>query len=157
MNAMKLDPFSKHSVSDLKALGPRAVLELMNIIDARADGRGESFIAACSRLPEAWRATMLLAHVVSKFEQGDAPAEVLWDLESNPARCLIIDALKEIGEKELSSTMADVHERLDYSAEDVEPDDIKSDEGPPPPDDLVRIKKKLAALVRAMDSPFPQA
>ena len=151
----RLDPFAAHPVTELKALGPRAVVELISIIETRAEARDETFPAACGHLPEAWRATMLLAHVVAAFEQGDKLAEVLWDLETPPARALIIDALREIGEKDISAAMKNVDANLDYGAEDV--DDTAPPDGPPAPEDLARIRKKLIALVRGMDTSFPAA
>ncbi len=154
----RLDPFSSHSVAALRALGPRAVVELIGILETRAEARDESFPVACGHLPEAWRATLLLARVVAAFEQGDTLKEVLWDLESPSARALVIAAFREIGERELSAELGQVDDSLDYGAEDV--DDAVADsssDAPPPPDDLARIRKKLLALVRGMDTPFPEA
>jgi hypothetical protein len=151
---MKLDPFARQEVETLKALGPKALTELMDIVDKRADHRGESFLAACARLPEAWRATLLLAHVVGAFEAGNDLAEVLWDLEASPARSLVIDAFREIGEKELSAELQAVNDRIDYSMEDLEDNEMGA-QTVPPPEALTRIKKKLVALVRGMDQAFP--
>jgi hypothetical protein len=153
----RLDPFASHSVDELKALGPRAVVELISIIETRAEARDETFVVACRHLPQAWQATMLLAHVTAAFEQGDSMAEVLWDLESDAARLLVIAALKEIGEKSLSASLGNVHKDLDYGAEDLDESNADVMLPPPPPDDLARIRKKLIALVRGMDTGFPEA
>jgi hypothetical protein len=152
---MALDPKNKLDVDTIKKLGQKAVVELMDVVDKRADQNGVTFPSACASLPEVWRATMLLGYVVSKFEQGDNHREVLWDLETDAARGLIIDALKEIGEKQLSSTFAEVAEETDFDAEDL--DEAGATPDPPGPDDLARIRKKLVALVRSMDTPFPAA
>ena len=152
----KLDPFARYEVETLKALGPRAVVELMDVVEKRADAKGETFLREVARLPEAWRATLLLAHVVAAFEAGNDLAEVLWDLESSSARSLVIDAMREIGEKELSAELAAVDEKLDYSAEDLEDTGLGGG-APPPHEALARMRKKLLALVRGMDTAFPAA
>ena len=152
---MPLDPFAQHSVQSLKALGPKAVVELMAIVDKRADHNQETFVEACRRLPEAWRATMLLAHVVASLERGEPMSDVLWSLEQRALRALVIEALGEIGERGMAKDLAAVDAAIDYD-EDVEESGGSGDEGPQDPVTLARIRKKIGALVAGMDSPFPE-
>lgn len=146
---MKLDPFRAHSVTSLKELGPSAVGALVDVVEARADACEESYIDACARLPEAWRATMLIAFVVERFEEGTLLGDVL-DMLGDDVE-IVLRALDEIGERELAQELRYVEETR--SADDEE----RSSEGPPGREVLTRMRKKLAVLVASMDAPFPDA
>src|SRR4051812_13047496 len=114
---MALDPFASHAVAALKKLGARAVPELIDVVDKRADAREESFAAACARLPEAWRAIALLGFAVAQLEEGSFLGDVLLALGADAAG-FMIDALGEIGEPELAAELRGVDDKLDYDADD---------------------------------------
>ena len=140
-----MDPFRSYEVTDLKGRGPRVTLELLEVLEARAEARGESFSQACARLPEVWRATMLVAFVVERFAAGDVVADLL-DALGPDASALVIDALTEIGEADVASALAGGDEDVD------EP-------GPRPPAAavLARVRKKVGVLIAGMTAPFPGA
>jgi hypothetical protein len=146
---MKLDPFRSYSVTSLKELGANAVAALVDVVEARADAREESYAAACARLPEAWSAVMLLAFAVERFEEGALMGDVIDALDEEVD--VVFQALDEIGERELAAELRSVEESARSD------DDERSDEGPPDGDVLARIRKKLAVLVASMDAPFPDA
>ena len=147
----KLDTYEAHPIDSLKARGPKVVSELLAIVQERAEADDETFADACSKLPPAWQATMLLAHVVRRLEEGTLIPEVLQDFAEVDDRTIVISALKEIGEKPLASTF--------QSAEEVLDEDPSSWMGFNPPDktELVRLRKKLFILVGSMDEAFPSA
>ena len=149
--ASKLDPFIAFPVATLKARGPRVVAELMSIVQARADNGEETFADACSRLPKAWQATMLVAWAIGRLEEGRFLPEILQGLAEVDDRSLLIAALKEIGEKTLASAFVAADDVLD------EPDQMWSGLGPPPAEDLSRLRKKVFVLVGSMSEPFPAA
>lgn len=148
---MALDPYSAHEVAKLKSRGLRVVHELVSVVEERAKSADEEFVEACARLPQAWQATMLLAHVLDRFEKDDYIPEIVRDMPEVDDRTLVIAALKEIKEPSLAKAFS--------AAEDVidEEKSMWRELGPPEPEALVRLHKKIFALVGAMDEAFPSA
>jgi hypothetical protein len=147
-----LDPYTTHDVPKLKARGLRVVHELISVVEERAKSAGEDFVEACARLPQAWQATMLLAHVLDRFEKDEFIPEIVRDMPEIDDRTLVIAALKEIREPNLARAFSDAEEVIDE-----DPKLMWRELGPPEPEALVRLHKKIYALVSAMDEPFPSA
>jgi hypothetical protein len=147
----KLDPYAAHSVANLKAKGLRVVPALLDVVRQRAEAAGEELPDALSKLPATWQATMLLAHILDRFENGIYIPEIIAQLPEIGDRTLVIAALKEIREPELSRKFSE--------AEDVVDEDPRTWTAlaPPEPEVLVRLHKKIFALVSGMDEPFPAA
>lgn len=149
---MALDPYSAHDVTKLKARGLRVVQELVSVVEARAKSSNEDFVEACARLPQAWQATMLLAHVLDRFENETYIPAIIRDMPEVDDRTLVISALKEIKEPILARQFSE--------AEDVVDEDPKTmwkPYAPPEAQDLMRLHKKIFALVSTMDEAFPSA
>jgi hypothetical protein len=144
-----LDPYSAHEVQKLKSRGLRVVHELHAVVEERARSADEEFVEACSRLPQAWQATMLLAHVLDRFEKDEFIPEIIRDMPEIDDRTLVIAALKEIKEPVLAKQFSAAEDVIDE-----EPAMWKAF-GPPEPQDLVRLHKKIYALVSGMDEAFP--
>jgi hypothetical protein len=149
--ASKLDPLSSHTVANLKAKGPRVVHALLEVMKQRADDAGEELSDALSKLPQAWQATMLLAHVLDRLENGVYVPAIITQMPEVDDRSLVIAALKEIKEPELARKFSEAEDVVD-----AEPQ-MWSTFAPPGPEALVRLHKKIFALVGAMDEPFPAA
>jgi hypothetical protein len=145
----KFDPFKEYDAATLKARGPKVLRELLDAIDARAEHDEETLADAASRLPPAWQATVLIAHIVRGLEEGRQIPEVMQDFAEVDDRTLIISSLKQIGEKSLAGELQRAEEVLDEDEKDW------SGFGAPDADELGRIKKKLFVLVGTMDQPFP--
>jgi len=149
---VKLDAFSSLDPKALKARGLPIVHDLLKAMHARAERVDEEFAEACSRLSKPWQATMLLAHILERFERDEAIPEIVRDFPEIDDRSLIIAALKEIKEPALAKQF--------QQAEDVIDDDPGTHWkglGAPDPEHLVRLHKKIFALMSAMDEPFPSA
>lgn len=149
--AAKLDPLSSHPVEALKARGPRVVHALLDIARQRAEAAGEELHDALSKLPTTWHATLLLAHVLDRLENGVYVPEIIQQLPEVDDRSLIIRALKEIKEPELSKKFREAEDVVDEEPE------LWTAFAPPEPEALVRLHRKIFALVSGMDEPFPAA
>lgn len=148
---MSLDPWSAHDVAKVKARGLRVVHELRTVVEERARATGEDFVEACARLPEPWQATMLLAHVLDRLQNKQFIPEIVRDMPEVDDRTLVITALREIKEPQLSKAFS--------AAEDVVDESPKAwtSFGPPPAEDLARLHKKIFVLVGSMEEDFPAA
>lgn len=149
--ASKLDPLATHAVANLKAKGPRVVHALLEVVRQRAEAAGEEIPDALSKLPQTWHATMLLAHVLDRLENGIYIPEIITQLPEVDDRTLVIAALKEIKEPELSRKFSEAEDVVD------EEPSMWTSFAPPEPEVLVRLHKKIFALVSGMDEPFPAA
>lgn len=147
----KLDPLSSHTVANLKARGPRVVHALLDVVKQRAEDAGEELPDALSKLPQAWQATMLLAHVLDRLESGVYIPAIITQLPEVDDRSLVIAALKEIKEPELARKFSEAEDVVDEEPE------MWGTLAPPEPEALVRLHKKIFALVGGMDEPFPAA
>ena len=118
---------------------------------ARAERSGEDFSEACAHLSKPWHATMLLAHILERFERDEYIPEIVRDFAEMDDRALIVAALREIKEPALAKQFA--------ASEDLVDEDPAKWQGfgPPEPEHLVRLHRKSFALVSAMDEPFPAA
>lgn len=147
----KLDPLAGHSVLTLKARGPRVVHALLEVVRLRAEDAGDELPEALAKLPAPWQATLLLAHVLDRLESGSYIPEVITQLPEISDRTLVIAALKEIKEPELSRKFSEAEDVVD------EEPSHWSAFAPPEPEVLVRLHKKIFALVSGMDEAFPAA
>ncbi len=147
----KLDHLAAHPVANLKAKGPRVVNALLDVVRSRAEDAGEEIADALSKLPPTWQATMLLAHVLDRLENGVYIPEIITQLPEISDRTLVIAALKEIKEPDLSRKFSEAEDVVD------EEPSLWTAFAPPEPEVLLRLHKKIFALVSGMDEPFPAA
>ena len=145
---MALDPFRALPLQELKSRGPKVVFDLVEIVQHRAEANEEAWIDTAARLPKAWFATVLVAHVAARLDEGEFFPTIAADV-TDDARTLLLGALREIKE----GAIADSFEEA--TTVDLEDETEWSNLGPPEPDELARLKKKLFMLVTTMNAPFP--
>jgi hypothetical protein len=147
-STMALDPFRALPLQELKSRGPKVVFDLVEIVQHRAEANEEAWIDTAARLPKAWFATVLVAHVAARLDEGEFFPTIAADV-TDDARTLLLGALREIKE----GAIADSFEEA--TTVDLEDETEWSNLGPPEPDELARLKKKLFMLVTTMNAPFP--
>jgi hypothetical protein len=150
VTTMALDPFRALPLHELKSRGPKVVFDLVDIVQHRAEANEEAWIDTAARLPKPWFATVLVAHVAARLDEGEFFPTIAADV-TDDARTLLLGALREIKE----GAVADSFEEA--TTVDLEDETEWSNLGPPEPDELARLKKKLFLLVTTMNAPFPAA